>query len=259
MDKFNQHSNHLSELKTLDSKLFPEFSHRPLLFRVSGIFLDSDREQITKSRAAELIKEIDCEIVIKEDWGFGGSDVKFIKPRELNLNKLPVLPNLIFQPLLLQHCELNKLNCHSVNTIRVITYLDHQGNIDIKCNYLRFSIGKNRVDNVSSGGGFCFIENDGRLSQVAYDELGLSIGNKHPLSGTEFKSIVIPNFNLLKEKCIDSHKKYPYGKIIGWDVAIDEKAEPVLLEWNSRPDMWHIEALKGPFFKEEFRNWDLKC
>lgn len=239
----------IAECKTFDYRLFPDFSVKPILTRISGNFYDDQMNLMIREAAICKLLQYKQEVVVKEDYGLGGSRVNFFKPRDIDFSKYKNDVNLIFQPVIEQHEKLSKLNKTSVNTIRVLTYLNNQGVVEFKAAYLRFGSDKSRVDNRSSGGGFCFVQKDGRLEPKAYNSLILEKGTRTLHNNIEFSSIVIPNYQLAIEKCKKAHEKFPYGRLVGWDVAIEKTLKPVLLEWNLNPQIWYVEALKGPLWK----------
>jgi len=251
LKKYNPESIRISAHKTFDNKIFPDFALKPLVLKIGATFYNSNRRLIERNEAENILFNFDDEVVLKEDLGMGGHNVNFIESRELNFDNYSHLSNYTIQPVVRQHENLRALNNKSINTLRVLTYRNEDGSIDIKYTLLRFGTGDSRVDNTSSGGGYCFVKSNGNLEDIAYSGLGTEMEKKHPDSETPFKSVVIPNYENVIEKCISSHKMFPYFMFIGWDVAVNRLGEPILLEWNENPDLWQAEAIKGPFFKDE--------
>ena len=252
LDEYCPEDARISNYKTFDHRLFPGFALEPVLVKISGQFYDSNKRELTIHEAQELLTGYGEEVVVKEDSQLGGSSVKFIESTNIKLSSFFHLPNFIIQPLIKQHETLNKLSHNAVSTVRIITFLNKNGEIETKYTNFRFGVGDSRVDNTSAGGGFCFIDADGYLSEVAFDGMGMELGNKHSDTAFKFKNIKIPNYDIILESCIKSHRHYPYVKIIGWDVAVNKKGNPVLLEWNADPGLWLSEALIGPRFEDDF-------
>ena len=71
---------------------------------------------------------------------------------------------------------------------------------------------------------------EGILKETAYYMNGLSL-SKAP-NGQEFASVRIPCFDKITYMIIDVHRKMPFFTFWGFDVAIDENIEPVLIEYN---------------------------
>lgn len=242
----------ISTLKTYDHRLFPDFSLKPLLIKVSNRYFNSGHKLLSFEEAVSLIKGYDGEIVIKEDSGPSGSGIIFIHTKDFENKYISVNKDLVIQPRLQQCNQFNNLTASSVNTFRVFTYLDTEGVVHIKKVFLRYGVGNSKIDNVMSGGGYIPVDATA-FSTVSYDGLGFERGSKHPDTGFEFKNLTVgPFYEKMLKKCHDSHLAYPYVRFIGWDVAIDINDEPVLIEWNARsPRFWRYEARLGPFFKDQ--------
>ena len=75
------------------------------------------------------------------------------------------------------------------------------------------------LDNVTSGGIFCFIDESGRLNGVAMDNYGKKFQN-HPDSGMSF-SKSIPFFSELIESSINISSQIFYTRLISLDFSLD--------------------------------------
>lgn len=241
----------LSEAKTIDYKLFSKFIIPPLFVRLNGRYYNKEGALKTEFEVEEELKKLNDEVIIKPDDGRGGDQITFINSKDLNLKDLFIDTDLIIQRVVKQHQELNKLNPSSINTFRVLTCIGETGFVKTKFMFLRFGIGGNRVDNISSGGGWIPVNLNGSIGSYAYNEFGLSIGERHSETGVKYSELNIPNFNNIIKICENAHHLFPYNRIIGWDVFIGEKGDPKLIEWNANnPAFWLQEAIAGPFFSE---------
>lgn len=239
----------ISESKTLDHQFFPEFAFKPLFNQISGNLYSPEGQLQSELEVKNLLKKYNAELVIKESYGWQGKQVTFLHSNEFRFDKLQKNKSYTVQPVIKQHEELEKIHPSSVNTIRVNTYLEENGTPVLLNALLRFGIDGSRVDNSSSGGNICFIGGDGKCEKWSYDYYSSKKDTHHPDTNVEFGKIKIPNYSLLLHKCLDSHKKFPYARIIGWDVVISLDGEPVLLEWNTNvPSLWKSEAIKGPLW-----------
>ena len=242
----------LGNLKTFDYRLFGDFAVKPLFLYVSGIFLNSDYEVIGEKELKKILSDHDQEIVVKQEFGWGGNQVMFIHASEFKTELLQKGINYVIQPLIKQYKVLNDLNPDSVNTFRVTTFLKRDGSIDVVFVILRFGIDGSRVDNLVAGGQCIAIDPSGRPSSMAYNELGHKGGEMHKNTGFRFADLNIPMFPEIIAKCKSEHQQYPYIRLIGWDVCLDEKGLPRLLEWNTgRPTFDMEDALLGPFFPDD--------
>jgi hypothetical protein len=243
---------HLSEQKTFDHTLFGEFAVRPLLVFISGRFYNSGFEFVEKSQVKNFLSDYNEMIVVKEEYGVGGKQVSIVHSSEFIPENLKKNINYTIQPYVKQYKVLHDLYPESVNTFRVNTFLKTDGSVTVKFVFLRSGLDGLKVDNTSSGGQYLFFDTSGNQSNLAYDDFGFNIGDRHKNTGYLFSDIKIPMFPEILEKCKNAHKKYPYVRFIAWDVCIDSSGEPKLLEWNTiNPGFWPQEAKFGPFWTDD--------
>ncbi len=219
---------------------------------INGIYEDSNYNIVSKEEAINLLcgKE---NITIKPSMAsYGGKNVEFLvnPTREEIINYLDNISsqNLIFQETIKQSKETGKLHPSSLNTIRVMTLLlDNE--IKILPSAFRMGVGNSKVDNASFGGIYCRINEDGTLSDFAYDALGKKF-EVHPDGGRfeQVKFDFMPKvFDLVKQAA----QRFPHFRLIGWDIAVDENDEPVIIEANlTMSGMDVIETICGPLFGE---------
>ncbi len=252
LPQWNPHpQNQLCNLKTFDHKLFIDFSLTPLFLRISDHFFNSEFQLVSEDELMNFFKNYDKVIVVKEEFGRGGEEVLFLKSGEFDPKKLRRGQNYVIQPFIEQYDLLNQLYPSSVNTFRVNTFLEENGSIHVRYVFLRFGSNSARVDNLSFGGKWIFFDMNGKPSDSAYDEHGLESGKTHENTGFEFSKLTIPRFHEMLEKCREAHRKYPYVRMIGWDVCIDKEGKPVLLEWNAdQQNIFTFEGKFGPFFPD---------
>lgn len=247
----------ISEQKTYDHRLFGDFAIRPLLVYISGMFLNADFELLELEKVKKIISDQNDMIVLKEERGTQGMQIRFIHSSEFKPEMLSEQVNYIIQPYIKQYKVLNDLNSKSINTFRVTTYLKMNGSVDIKFVILRFGVDEAKVDNISTGGQFIYFDDKGNPSDSAYDVRGAVPGDRHKNSCYRFSNVKIPMFYSILEKCKAAHLKYPYIRLIGWDVCITDSGEPKLIEWNAQnPGFWYLEDILGPIWPtdEDFIN-----
>ena len=142
----------------------------------------------------------------------------------------------IYQEAIRQHPALNILNPASLNTIRIDSFIDEEGNINVLSGYIRMSMDNNYVDNIGSGGCYVGIDIDsGRMKKFSYSDFkrdGVLRLTSHPVTGTVFDGIEIPYMQEIKELVMRAASMIPGLRLIGWDVAIGPEG-PVLIEGNS--------------------------
>ena len=218
---------------------------------INGIFEDENYNIISKEKAIEILSN-KTDITIKPSMAsYGGKGVKFLHnpSREEVEEFISNLgdENLIFQETIKQSSETAKLHSTSLNTIRIMTLiLDGEVKVLPWCAF-RMGIGNSKVDNASFGGIYCKVNEDGSLSNFAYDALGKKF-EKHP-DGGEFSSVKFEFIDKIRNLVKDAAQRFPHFRLIGWDIAIDENNEPVIIEANlTMSGMDVIETICGPLF-----------
>jgi len=243
----------LSDQKTFDFRLFGDFAVKPILLFISGVFFNTEMEAVNSGEVRNFLSEYNQTIVVKEEGGLGGKQVRFFHSTTFIPEDLDAAKNYVIQPYVEQFKVLNDLYPHSVNTLRVNTFLKKDGTVCVKYVWLRFGIDGSKVDNVSSGGNYLFFDSSGKPENFVYEyKFGFKVSNKHKNTGFVFSDLKIPMFYEILEKCKKAHLKYPYSRLIAWDVCIDRFGEPKLIEWNaSNPDFYSQEARFGPFWSDD--------
>jgi hypothetical protein len=242
----------VSGIKTYDHRLFGDFGVWPLLLVIRDLFYDGDLNLLDETQRKRILSDHDGDMVIKEEFGFGGKQVRVMHSSEFTPEVLKKGINYVIQPYIKQHKILSDLYPHSVNTFRVATLLRKDGSVDIKFVMLRFGVDGKRVDNMSSGGQCILIDPEGKPGSMAYDNLGLAAGEVHQNTGFRFSDLKIPMFHEIVEKCRNAHLAFPYVGVVGWDVCVDEQGRPKLLEWNAYNSLYAwVDALYGPFMADD--------
>lgn len=244
--------HNLGDMRTSDHRRFGDFAIKPLYIFVTGNFYNADFQLVKKEEVKEFLSRYDDSIVLKQEFGFGGKQVRVMHSSKFEPDRLKRKVNYIIQPFMKQYKTLNDLYPHSVNTFRVITFLKKDGTVEMKYVLLRFGVDGIKVDNLTSGGQCLYIEPDGKPSKIAYDTTGHQVGERHINTGFRFADLELPMFSKIVDSCINGHLKYPYIRLIGWDVCVNEAGEPKLIEWNThRPSYTWEDALFGPFLTDD--------
>ena len=87
------------------------------------------------------------------------------------------------------------------------------------------------------------------MSNVAYNTLGEKF-TSHP-NGGEFAQIKFDFMDKVKKLVKEAAQRFPHFRLIGWDIAIDENDEPLIIEANlTMSSLDVIETVCGPVFGE---------
>jgi hypothetical protein len=247
--------------EVLDNKLYFDLFYsqfdlalpKILLYNHKNIFIAGNRSfDIRKiDTFISLLQDIfkqnpSCEsLIIKKTYASsGGNNIYKLSPHQVKsdpeiLNEIyndVTRSEFIFQVAIQQHSEMNRLNYSSLNTIRIDTFIDKDGKIDVLSGFLRMSVDNSYVDNISSGG--CRVGVDletGRLKKYGYfmiKTFGVRVLTEHPVTKTVFEDFKIPYIHEVKELVIKAAGFMPELRLVGWDVGIGESG-PVLIEGNS--------------------------
>lgn len=140
--------------------------------------------------------------------------------------------NFIIQEVVRQHPKMGALNPTSINTLRIMTY---RSGMEILIVYVAVRIGRKGqiIDNQSAGGISAKVNENGHIAKYAFGSAGDDFITKTD-SGVELEGYEIPSYSKIIETVKKSHYDLPFFDIVGWDIAIGENGEPILIEWNSK-------------------------
>lgn len=222
---------------------------KTLLHLINGIFEDENYNLINYEKALDCL--IGHDVFIKPSMAsYGGRGAILIKKaskEELeNFFKNNTSKNLIFQERVNQSKKTAKMHPESVNTIRVMTLLI-DGDVKVLGASYRMGVGNEPVDNTGRGGIYCNINDDGSLSKFASDDFG-KMFEKHP-DGGKFGEIKFDFLDKVYDLTKNAAQRFAHFRLIGWDIAIDENDEPVIIEANlCMSGLEHFQTLGAPVF-----------
>ncbi len=240
--------------KNMIDVLLPNVKHpHTILKRMNGYFY-YENKPVSKQEAINLCQNIHHALV-KPVLDHGGHGVEALEVENgvTNINGWTVEQlfehygnNFQIQERLKQHAKMNLLNDTSVNTLRIVTY---RSGMDVLLIYAVVRIGKKGsvIDNQCAGGISTAIGKDGKLRGNAHGGFTVDgIGKTD--SGVTLDGFEIPSYHEAVETVKRLHLQLPFFNLIGWDVAIDENGDPVVIEWNAKPGL--SQSAYGPGFGE---------
>jgi glutathione synthase/RimK-type ligase-like ATP-grasp enzyme len=162
----------------------------------------------------------------------------------------------ILEALIRQHPVLGEIYPHSVNTLRILTYLTVDGQPKIIGTRLRMGQQGNLVDNISQGGIHATVD-----METGIIAAGLSLNSgeesymvEHPDTGIQFQGTEIPQWQMILDLCRKAARATPLQRFVGWDIAVTETG-PVMVEGNSFGVEVAFDQLDDRgFMTQEFRN-----
>lgn len=142
-----------------------------------------------------------------------------------------------------QHAYANALYPNSVNTLRIVTMRDPDTR-EVFVSHALQRIGNDKsapVDNFSRGGLVVAIDHGtGELLRAAScDKVKGTVEfiETHPDTGAAIVGIRVPNWGEVLRVAKQAHASFPQAELIAWDFALNENAEPVMIEANASTDV----------------------
>lgn len=201
-------------------------------------------------------KGLNAIFIKKTSGSWGGDNIYKIKKEDLDNSNLiedlfPVLTGsgYLFQEAIQQNHLIDIINPNCINTLRIDTFIDENGHIDVISAFIRLGLGSSIVDNISSGGCQVGIDLDSALMKK-YGYTNITVGSgrvltKHPATGTVFEKYAIPFFKESLELVKKTAELLFPVRLVGWDIGITPQG-PVLIEGNHHHDMTSTDmALNG--------------
>lgn len=223
---------------------------------ISGCYYYSNREIISFNNVIDIIwniGEVIAKKTINSSSGRGVYLFNFIEGIDAFTGKtvreiLSMLgKDYVIQEKLKPHESYKAIYPHSINTIRVVTYILDDG---VYCAPLIMRIGQggSYLDNTHAGGMFIGIDDNGMLEEEAYTEYQKRF-TEHP--DTNFKFEGHKAFGVEKIICVAKslHLYLPKFHLISWDFMIDENGDTVLIEVNLQSQtIWVQQMANGKSF-----------
>lgn len=220
---------------------------------INGIFVDANGKRISRASAATVCCHEDYCIVkptVNGGSGVGVVKVKINTEREAKELFDSRGSNYIVQRVLRQHSGMASLNESSVNTIRIFTYRDIDGDIHYVRghSFIRFGKKGAAMDNVAAGGVLCHVSDTGIAndSYAGFNTMKLQSLSKN-FGIVDFH---VPSFDKAVNFAKRLHERLFYFDYVGWDIAIGEDGEPVYMEFNLQPTTEGDQMASGPSFGE---------
>ena len=236
--------------KAMLGLLFPDVKQPEAVVKnMAGSFYNGNNEPVTREEAEKKCQGEPHLIFKPSIESGGGHGIQFFDADTMPSCKVGEIfddlkANYVVQRIVQQHPDLARINASTLNTMRILSFR-FRGQVHILSAQLRMGSSKARVDNVSAGGFACPIYPDGRLWERAVSHQSKWIDKTE--SGIKFADITVPSYDKVVETIRRIHGRMPYFGIIGWDFAVDQDGEPVLIEFNLRPGQNQI-GNKAPSF-----------
>lgn len=249
--KERRRAEHFDDKNMYDIYFHDVKQPKTIIHKCDDIYLDNCYNIITKEKVLSLCKECGNVIIKKSVDSEGGAGIKFWNKFENRIEELDRLidstNNILISEVIKQHHSINKIHKESINTIRLMSLI-YKNEVLILSSIIRIGVGDSKVDNASSGGVFCGINDDGTLKEYSYNEF-LERFEVHPGS-IKYSDVRIENFTKCKDLVkLLAPRLSSISKLCSWDIAIGEDGEPILIEANPTYGSITVHQLcNGPIF-----------
>lgn len=186
-------------------------------------------EQFLKGKKVVFAKTVD---------NFGGKGISKLELDQFQDHRILYQMMLAGKQYLIEECiiqdeKMSSLCASSVNTIRIVT-LVRDGTAHVMYALIRIGDGKRFVDNISSNGMYCPVDENGVLCKPAFCDATGEYYETHPYTGAKLLGFQIPYFSQAVELVKRAALEVEDVRYVGWDVAIS-KTGPILVEGNTIP------------------------
>lgn len=201
--------------------------------------------------AKRILSNNSGKIVLKSSSGQCGHGVEVKNCKDFTSktleDRLKEMNNDLVEEYIIQHSSLMQLSPSGLNTIRIITQLSKDNNIEILGARLRISV-NSPVDNLAAGNLAAPISIEtGKVNGPAvYSDITKEEVTSHPVTGVPILGFQIPFWEETLEMVKNAALISKGNKSIGWDVAITNNG-PELIEGNHNwcKLLWQLPAKKG--------------
>ena len=240
----------MSSLNTLNSVFFQSKSFPDVLSYANGIFFDNEQQFVPYEDVVSILFDNQDRTVFKLDSSMRGRGIHIITRDAFRIDRIQNLGNGVFQRYINQHSIFEKFSKNSVATLRVTTVFLDNGEVSVRCGYLRFGSGDDTYVKPETS-----IRVPIDLATGAFSDTGYTADwnetKTHPAGDVAFAGNIIPNFNTCIETVKKLHRKVPVVRCIGWDITVDNEGNVQILEWNGRHNGIKFgEATQGPCFAD---------
>ena len=224
----NKEFNHFLNNKIEFNNMFKEYLGRDFIDLSKST--KKDFRQFCKGKKYVIAKEID-------NCGGIGVSKEFVQDTNRLYEKLKKNKQYLVEEVIVQNSKVSKLYPDAVNTLRLFTFLDDNGEVQV-LNQI-FKIGnKGFVDNFASGGMYTFLDENGEVICPAINKKDERF-TIHPETKEQIIGFKVPNFDKAISLVKEAALLIPEIRYIGWDIAITEKGA-CLVEGNEFPGVFQI-------------------
>ena len=179
------------------------------------------------------------EVLVKPvDGSFGIGIEKVVVNDNLDIDSLYEKfknKDIIIEEIVKQNKEFSSFNESSLNTLRIVTIINN-GEAHIFGAVLRIGRKGSIVDNHHSGGLSTLIDIDTGVIKTPATDYKFSKYLSHPDNNKKLIGCEIPYWKEIINTAKEAAMVIPEVRYVGWDIAVDEKGQILIIEGNHRAD-----------------------
>lgn len=185
----------------------------------------------------DFITKLGGKAMAKRNRDYVGHGIEVIDIREETdvdyealYNKLKENGQILIEEYFSQHPKMSELAPNSVNTIRMITFLDDEGEGHLLVAALKSGLG-GHLDNIGQGGMYTILNEDGVVHAPFIDAKDNDY-TINPNTGESLIGFQVPSYDKVKEQVLAATKIIPQVRYVGWDVAVRPSGDAEIIEGN---------------------------
>lgn len=168
--------------------------------------------------------------VLDEVEGFGVNVIDYSDNDNIDLkleyDRLKANKQFLVEEFFVQHNKMSELSVKSVNTLRIITFLNEDNEVVIMNRVLKAGL-SGELDNYGQGGMYSILNEDGVVVRPFVDKKN-RIHTKHPITDYDFIGFEVPKFDEVISLAKGIAQEIKDVRYVGWDFAIGEKSVEVI-------------------------------
>ncbi|MFO1468117.1 MAG: sugar-transfer associated ATP-grasp domain-containing protein [Steroidobacteraceae bacterium] len=218
-----------------------------LSIQADGTIRRGDGANAEPGAAAEVLRRQGGDLFVKPIDSRAGLGAFRIAAASIDTAWVGSMRNVLIQPALRNHPLIDSLYAGSLNTLRMVTFVEEGRCVLIAC-CLKMGRGKTVVDNYNQGGIAVAINlESGTLVRTGSTKTnhGGSLFEAHPDTGVPFASITLPWWRETIDLAGGTALSLRPHVVLGLDIALAPEG-PVFIEANGAADMFSIQEVCGP-------------
>lgn len=246
--KVNGEFRRLGDLKTMSKRILQTDAIPDLAYYINRVWTSIDGEVLQKSKLIKFLFSDQEHVFLKKNYSLQGNGI--IKLNRERFEKLDFenLGDFVIQKPIQQLDWLDQIVEGSVATLRITTVKPFGKRATNRVSQLRVG----RISNEYIKTQDCLRIPIDIKTGAFYPRLfgpDFTVFERHPDTGFALENQLMPAHQEAVRLCEKLHDQVGLFQIIGWDVAINQKNQIQIMEWNTdHPGIVFSEMVLGPSF-----------